>query len=484
MRLRPVFIVIAILVLGVSLTGSQKRLRAKQSPKSPTAQKKLDAASPKPDDKKTEIRIPLTEFTRIAMPDFQPRGDNPAVREMVKTVNEVLWNDLKYSSFFEMPSKSFYPLRSIADPGTINYDEWRALQPRPDFVIVGNVQIIGSEVVLEGWVLDAQKGAEAFGKRIRGGSDQVRDVAHRFSDILVYQLTAGASRGIAATKLAYASSPRRGGNREIHLMDYDGGNPRPFSKTSADNTFPDWAPDNNRIAFGSRRAIGFQDIVIISTVDGTKQPFPTFNSFAGSPGFSPDGKRIAFARRTPETNAIDIYVADVNGKNMTNLTNSRSINTSPCWSPYGRQMAFVSDRTGVRHIYIMDSDGSNLRKVLNEGGNADSPDWSPDGQRIAFTWRPQKGMFQDIYVMEVATGKIFQLTVNAGNNESPSWAPDGKHLVFQSDRVGDSHIYSMLSDGTEQRRLTWSGVNTSPAWSKYYDIGLPASPGYPAALIR
>lgn len=478
MKLRTALIVLIALMLGTLATAQRRPLRAKAAPPSPTQQTKPPETPTPSKEGGPQINPTPTLVTRIALPDFQPRGNDGRVREIARTVNDVLWNDLKYAGFFEMPSKSFYPLRAISDPGSINYDEWRVLQPRPDFIIVGNVQVSSGEIALEGWVLDAMKGTEAFGKRIRGGVDQAREVAHRFADILVYQLTAGASHGIASTKIAYGSSARRGAPREIYIMDYDGGSPRLFSKTNADNTFPDWSPDNKLLAFGSRRPIGFQDIVIISTVDGGKRPFPAFNSFAGSPGFSPDGQRIVFARRTPETNAIDIYVSDISGKNMVNLTNSRHINTAPCWSPTGRQIAFISDRGGVRHIYIMDADGSNLRKVLNEGGNADSPDWSPDGQRIAFTWRPQKGMFQDIYVMEVASGKIYQLTSNAGNNESPSWAPDGRHLAFQSDRAGETQIYTMLSDGTEQRRVTKSGVNTSPAWSKYYDLGItPQSTG-------
>ena len=486
MKARHAIILTSISLLLAGLAAAQRGpVRAKpQPPPAKEAEPAKPAQTPSPGQEGTTIKPPIGYETYIALPDFQPRGSDGRVRDIVKVINEVLWNDLKYAGFFKMPSKSFYPLRSIADPAAIHYDEWRALQPRVDFAIVGNVTVSGHEIALEGWVLDVPKGVEAFGKRIRGGADQAREVAHRFADILVYQLTAGASRGIAMTKIAYAASPRVGVNREVFIMDYDGGNPRQFSRTNTDNTFPDWSPDNNRLVFGSRRAIGTQDLTVLSRVDGGRQPFPASNTFSGSPNFSPDGKRIAFARRTPETNAVDIYVADAGGQNLANLTNGRHINTSPCWSPTGQQIAFISDRSGVRHIYIMNADGSNVRKVLNEGGNADSPDWSPDGQSIAFTWKPQRGMYQDIYVMNVVTGKIFQLTSNAGNNESPSWAPDGKHLTFQSDRAGGSQIYIMLSDGTEPRRLTASGHNTSPAWSKYYDTGLTPPPPAPAAQAR
>jgi TolB protein len=67
--------------------------------------------------------------------------------------------------------------------------------------------------------------------------------------------------------------------------------------------------------------------------------------------------------------------------------------------------------------------------------------------------------------MDVATKEIVQLTKDSGRNEHPSWSPDNRHIVFQSNRAGGKHIWTMLADGTGVRRLTFQGENTEPVWS-------------------
>jgi TolB protein len=75
--------------------------------------------------------------------------------------------------------------------------------------------------------------------------------------------------------------------------------------------------------------------------------------------------------------------------------------------------------------------------------------------------------YYDLFIAQVSSGRIYQLTTDSGSNENASWAPDGKHLVFQSDRTGTNQIYIMRLDGTELRRVTHQGDNTSPAWGGY-----------------
>ena len=176
----------------------------------------------------------------------------------------------------------------------------------------------------------------------------------------------------------------------------------------------------------------------------------------------------AFASSRDGT-STEIYVADWNGKNLRRLTMGKSTNNSPVWNPKtGREIAFVSDRSGSSQIYVMDADGTNVRRLLEEGGHADEPSWSPDGERIAFTWQRSKTSNYDIYIHELATGRNVQITHDAGDNERPTWAPDGRHLAFESSRNGSRQIFSMILDGTAVRQMTTTGRNTAPAWSGYF----------------
>jgi TolB protein len=168
----------------------------------------------------------------------------------------------------------------------------------------------------------------------------------------------------------------------------------------------------------------------------------------------------------------DLFISNIDGSDRHNITNNPAIDTSPTWSPSGKQLAFVSDREGQSQIFVCDLDGANVRRIVKEGGDADSPAWSPDGRWIAFHWKPKPlpgrpATSYDIFLAEVSSGKIFQLTSGSGSNEGPSWAPDGRHLTFQSNRTGSPQVFIMLVDGTETRMVTTQGSNTSPSWGGY-----------------
>jgi TolB protein len=413
------------------------------------------------------IRPRPSEEIILAVADAQPASREKAgeLAEALKTFNQVLWDDLSFSGFFTMAGKSFYPPQPIVRPEDVNYDAWSTLPFKVSFLTTGTFDVTGGVLRAEFRIFDMKQRTMSFGLRSVGDTDQIRVMAHRWADDIVYKLTAGASRGIASTKIAYSS--RRGNAKEIYVMDYDGNNPMAFTHNGSNNLFPNWAPDNSKLAFVSFRT-GKPEINIYSYIDGSRIPFPMFNAFTNTPAISPDGTEVAFALRTPRGDA-DLFVSRLDGTDRHDITNNPAIDTSPTWSPTGKQIAFISDRErpGVGQIYIGDADGANVRGIIKEGGDADSPAWSPDGRWLAFHWKPHLGISYDIYLAEVSTGKINQLTSGAGSNESPSWSPDGRHIAFQSNRTGSTQIYIMLVDGSELRMVTHQGNNTSPAWSGY-----------------
>ncbi|MDX8402355.1 MAG: hypothetical protein R8K47_06980, partial [Mariprofundaceae bacterium] len=102
---------------------------------------------------------------------------------------------------------------------------------------------------------------------------------------------------------------------------------------------------------------------------------------------SPDGRQIAFVR---ETNGnYDIWMQEVDGSELVQLTSNRYGDFEPAWSPDGRKLAFVSNRDAkgdvrATSIYVLDLDSGQVTRVTNAVAASDGgPTWLND-HTIAF----------------------------------------------------------------------------------------------------
>jgi dipeptidyl aminopeptidase/acylaminoacyl peptidase len=105
----------------------------------------------------------------------------------------------------------------------------------------------------------------------------------------------------------------------------------------------------------------------------------------GDPQVSPNGKRVAFTIGDVnyDLNKVitQIYVMQIDGGGLKQLTNGAASSTTPRWSPEGKRIAFVTDG----QVWTMEDDGDNKEKVTKISTSAAAPVWSPDGKWIAFT---------------------------------------------------------------------------------------------------
>ena len=166
------------------------------------------------------------------------------------------------------------------------------------------------------------------------------------------------------------------------------------------------------------------------------------------------------------TGNLDIYIIDINGKNLVNLTNHPSDDFSPTWSPDGRAFAYVSNRDGNPEIYVMNMDTKESRRITNHRATDVDPAWSPDGKWIAFASNQARdhAADTDIYIMDVNGKKVQRLTNKGGHNSTPAWSPDGEWIAFRSTQDGIGGIHVMNADGEKQRALTQVSA-TSPTWA-------------------
>lgn len=237
---------------------------------------------------------------------------------------------------------------------------------------------------------------------------------------------------------------------EIHVMTVDGS----FTEQLVSERFwsgsPTWSPDGTEIAFSSNAAGAFQ--ICLMDIDGHVTDCITdFSLEAGIPSWSPDNTQIAF---TSSWYGVDpkIYLIDMDSLDVTYLANG----SRPSWSPDGIQIAFDLRVDNKSDIFIMNVDGTNIQNITNDlAGNNGSPSWSPDGTRIAFaSYADNKG---DIHTINIDGSDLRRLTTDFGSNSHPSWSPDGTEIAFISaDEYGNDHIYTLNINSSQLRHVTES----------------------------
>ncbi len=282
-----------------------------------------------------------------------------------------------------------------------------------------------------------------------------------------------------------------------------------------------WSPDGKQIAFLSDRSD--QDkpaqIYLIPFSGGEASKLTQIDGEIDEISWSPDGRAILCTVRKQDAEALErekdeqkkklgvvfrqydrmfyklddygylpherthIWVVDTRTGRATQLTDSPVYDEhNPTWSPDGKWIAFISNRTENpdltperNDLYVMPKGGGELRKIETPLGDKILPSFSPDGTQLAYMGGEGEGMSYknwEIWVVPVDGSKrarsltrkydihVDSSTINdVGSPElmPPTWSKDGKRLYFNTVLHGSSKVASVSVDGKDLRDVIGEG---------------------------
>jgi len=175
------------------------------------------------------------------------------------------------------------------------------------------------------------------------------------------------------------------------------------------------------------------------------------------------GTQISFSSRVGRFK--ELFVMDMDGTNIRQLTNDRGLSLSSAWNPAGTKLVYTSYRNRVPDLFLIDIESRSVRQLTSTIELEIGAHFLGD-DRIVFS--RTEGSESDIVVMNIDGGGVRKLTPpNRAIDVSPVPSPDGSRIVFCSNRGGGPQIYVMGSDGSNPTRVSFGASNycTSPAWS-------------------
>jgi Tol biopolymer transport system component len=202
----------------------------------------------------------------------------------------------------------------------------------------------------------------------------------------------------------------------------------------------------------------------------------------------PDRKKYGNKYIWPLYDSYDIFMADLNGKIVKQLTTSKGYDAEATLSPDGKKMLYTSTKDGDIELYIMDLKTGNEKRVTNTMGYDGGAWYSPDGKKLI--WRASRPKTEaeikeykdllaeglvaptnmEVWISDADGNNARQVTQLGQANWAPCYMPDSKRIIFASNheykRGFPFNMYTISEDGTGLSKVSRdNGFDAFPMFS-------------------
>lgn len=227
----------------------------------------------------------------------------------------------------------------------------------------------------------------------------------------------------------------------------------------------------------------YSDMAFVANVDGNWDLFIADDNGKNSvqltntlydekdPCWSSDKKKIVYATSDGHLNIVDI---DSRETFQIAVGKAKTPKITPCFSPDGKEIAFAQFRPPEEgddtDLMIYDLETKTSKRVLDQPAIQMWPAWSPDGSRLVYANMHCSSdygrLIQELWVTDPKGGWARQLLMTNSLCQQPDWSPDGRKIAFSSDKSGNYDIWVLSVEDWQLKQITTDeSLDVSPAWA-------------------
>ena len=182
----------------------------------------------------------------------------------------------------------------------------------------------------------------------------------------------------------------------------------------------EWSADARHLILSANQQ-GVRGLWILPVTGGDLQRLAVAGEDSFYPSLSSRSGRLAFVREFRDWDFTRVAIERRSVHASASFPSSGRLDLDPAFSPDGRKLAFVSERSGTREVWVSNADGGEAVQLTSFGGTTvGRPSWSPDGQFLAFH-------AAGIHIVPATGGPPRRV---ADSGEMPSWSADARWIYF------------------------------------------------------